>query len=70
VVEKLVSYMVEAPGEDADAKREFKYPYLACEIFCCEIDAVFATLAGPYALHPVDPSRLKAPGFIHHPLRV
>lgn len=44
VVEKLVSYMVEAPGEDADAKREFKYPYLACEIFCCEIDAVFSTL--------------------------
>ena len=34
-------------SEDADAKREFKYPYLACEIFCCEIDAVFSTLVGP-----------------------
>jgi serine/threonine-protein phosphatase 6 regulatory subunit 3 len=44
VVEKLVSFMVDPPPADADARREFKYPYLACEIFCCELDAVFATL--------------------------
>ena len=43
-MEKLVSYMVDRPEPDADARREFKYPYLACEIFCCELDAVFATL--------------------------
>jgi serine/threonine-protein phosphatase 6 regulatory subunit 3 len=44
VVEKLVSYMIDPPPPDADARREFKYPYLACEIFCCEIDAVFQAL--------------------------
>ena len=44
VVEKLVSFMVDPPPADADARREFKYPYLACEIFCCELDAVLATL--------------------------
>ena len=44
MVEKLVSFMVDPPPADADARREFKYPYLACEIFCCELDAVFATL--------------------------
>jgi hypothetical protein len=30
----------QVPGEDADAKREFKYPYLACEIFCCEVHPI------------------------------
>ena len=39
-----MEYMVEPPPPGADARREFKYPYLACEIFCCEIDAVFQTL--------------------------
>ena len=39
-----MSYMIDPPPPDADAQREFKYPYLACEIFCCEIDAVFQTL--------------------------
>ena len=39
-----MSFMVDPPPADADARREFKYPYLACEIFCCELDAVFATL--------------------------
>ena len=43
-MEKLVGYLVDAPPEDADARREFKYPYLACEIFSCEIDAVFNAL--------------------------
>ena len=37
VVDKLVSYLVVPPPPNADARREFKYPYLACEIFCCEV---------------------------------
>ena len=39
-----MSFVADPPPPDADARREFKYPYLACEIFCCELDAVFATL--------------------------
>jgi serine/threonine-protein phosphatase 6 regulatory subunit 3 len=43
-VEKLVSYLVDPPPPDADPKREYKYPYLACEIFSCEIDAILGAL--------------------------
>lgn len=43
-MEKLVSYLVDPPPPDADPKREYKYPYLACEIFSCEIDAILGAL--------------------------
>jgi len=39
-----VSYLVDPPPPDADPKREYKYPYLACEIFSCEIDAILGAL--------------------------
>ncbi|KAL4423891.1 hypothetical protein ABPG75_001192 [Micractinium tetrahymenae] len=43
-VEKLVRYLVEPPPADADPKRSFKYPFTACEIFCCEVEGIFNTL--------------------------
>ncbi|KAL4539753.1 hypothetical protein Ndes2526A_g02772 [Nannochloris sp. 'desiccata'] len=43
-VEKLVTYLVEDAPSDADAKRQFKYPFAACEIFCCEVEGVYNTL--------------------------
>eukprot|EP00850_Spirogloea_muscicola_P011273 SM000069S20710 [mRNA] locus=s69:421571:428778:+ [translate_table: standard] len=43
-VVKLVRYVVEEPPPDANDKRLFKYPFVACEIFTCEIDAIFTTL--------------------------
>lgn len=39
-----VTYLVEDPSPDADAKRQFKYPFAACEIFCCEVEGVYNTL--------------------------
>ncbi|KAG1359765.1 putative GATA transcription factor 11 [Cocos nucifera] len=30
--------------EDADSKRTFKFPFIACEIFTCEIDVILETL--------------------------
>ncbi|KAK3276563.1 hypothetical protein CYMTET_15371 [Cymbomonas tetramitiformis] len=42
--EKLIRYLVEPPAEDASVQRRFKFPYLACEILTCEIDAVFTTI--------------------------
>ncbi|KAL0460194.1 UNVERIFIED_CONTAM: Homeobox-leucine zipper protein REVOLUTA [Sesamum latifolium] len=30
--------------EDADSKRTFKFPFVACEIFTCEIDVILKTL--------------------------
>ncbi|XVF46333.1 hypothetical protein PTKIN_Ptkin03bG0018700 [Pterospermum kingtungense] len=43
-VEKLLQYVVEEPPEDADSKRAFKFPFIACEIFTCEIDVILKTL--------------------------
>ncbi|XP_041993908.1 serine/threonine-protein phosphatase 6 regulatory subunit 3-like isoform X1 [Salvia splendens] len=43
-VEQLVRYIVEESPEDADSKRTFKFPFVACEIFTCEIDVILKTL--------------------------
>mmetsp|Transcript_14021 Transcript_14021/g.30339 ORF Transcript_14021/g.30339 Transcript_14021/m.30339 type:complete len:719 (-) Transcript_14021:1130-3286(-) len=44
-VEQLVRYLVEPPPADNDdPKRTYKYPFTACEVFCCEVEAVFNTL--------------------------
>ncbi|KAF2300756.1 hypothetical protein GH714_015565 [Hevea brasiliensis] len=39
-VEQLLRYIIEEPPEDAESKRTFKFPFIACEIFTCEIDVV------------------------------
>ncbi|XVE79766.1 hypothetical protein DITRI_Ditri14bG0082900 [Diplodiscus trichospermus] len=44
-VEQLLRYVIEEPPEDADSKRAFKFPFIACEIFTCEIDVILKTLA-------------------------
>ncbi|KAL8255604.1 hypothetical protein R6Q59_030671 [Mikania micrantha] len=43
-VENLLRYIIEEPEEDADSERTFKFPFIACEIFTCEIDVIFKTL--------------------------
>ncbi|XP_049353893.1 uncharacterized protein LOC125818417 isoform X2 [Solanum verrucosum] len=43
-VEQLLHYIVEEPSEDADSKQTFKFPFIACEIFTCEIDVILKTL--------------------------
>lgn len=43
-VEKLVCYLVDVADEDSDDKRQFKYPFTACEIFCCEVESIYNTL--------------------------
>ncbi|CAJ1979295.1 unnamed protein product [Sphenostylis stenocarpa] len=43
-VEQLLRYIVEEPQEDAENKRVFKFPFIACEIFTCEIDVILKTL--------------------------
>ncbi|KAK2980557.1 hypothetical protein RJ640_006050 [Escallonia rubra] len=43
-VEQLLRYIVEEPLEDAESKRIFKFPFIACEIFTCEIDVILKTL--------------------------
>ncbi|XP_020261188.1 serine/threonine-protein phosphatase 6 regulatory subunit 2-like isoform X2 [Asparagus officinalis] len=43
-VEQLVQYIVEDAPADAESKRAFKFPFIACEIFTCEIDVILKTL--------------------------
>ncbi|KAE9587952.1 putative SIT4 phosphatase-associated protein family [Lupinus albus] len=43
-VEQLLRYIVEEPPEDADSKRALKFPFIACEIFSCEVDVILKTL--------------------------
>ncbi|KAF2321758.1 hypothetical protein GH714_002507 [Hevea brasiliensis] len=43
-VEQLLRYIIEEPSEDAESKRAFKFPFIACEIFTCEIDVILKTL--------------------------
>uniref|UniRef100_A0A5B7A8X9 Putative serine/threonine-protein phosphatase 6 regulatory subunit 3 isoform X3 n=2 Tax=Davidia involucrata TaxID=16924 RepID=A0A5B7A8X9_DAVIN len=43
-VEQLLRYIVEEAPEDAESKRTFKFPFIACEIFTCEIDVIFKAL--------------------------
>lgn len=44
-LEKLLEYLTKEPEEDAETKRKFKYPYVACEILCSEVmticDAIY-----------------------------
>ncbi|KDD72734.1 hypothetical protein H632_c2960p0, partial [Helicosporidium sp. ATCC 50920] len=42
---------VPAPRTPAsDPRRQFKYPFAACELLCCEVDALLRALAGDDAL--------------------
>ncbi|XP_062232313.1 uncharacterized protein LOC133929534 isoform X2 [Phragmites australis] len=43
-VEQLLRYIVEEVPDDSEKKRSFKFPFIACEIFTCEIDIILRTL--------------------------
>ena len=49
-IEQLITYLtVQSPLppdlEEAEVqKRWSKFPFAACEVFCCEVDAIFSTL--------------------------
>ncbi|KAM7530409.1 hypothetical protein LguiB_033819 [Lonicera macranthoides] len=43
-VEQLIRYIVEDGPEDAEKRRTFKLPFIACEIFTCEVDIILKAL--------------------------
>ncbi|KAK2644783.1 hypothetical protein Ddye_019978 [Dipteronia dyeriana] len=43
-VEQLIQYIVVEALEDAEKRRTFKFPFIACEIFTCEVDIILKTL--------------------------
>jgi len=43
-------YLVQPPSDPDDPKKQYKYPFTACEVFCCEVEAIFNTLLEDEAL--------------------
>ncbi|XP_042519140.1 serine/threonine-protein phosphatase 6 regulatory subunit 2-like [Macadamia integrifolia] len=43
-VEQLLRFIVEEAPEEAEKRRTFKFPFIACEIFTCEVDIILKTL--------------------------
>ncbi|KAG0519515.1 hypothetical protein BDA96_09G270900 [Sorghum bicolor] len=43
-VQQLLRYIVEEVPEESEKKQSFKFPFIACEIFTCEIDIILRTL--------------------------
>ncbi|CDY12058.1 BnaC03g59740D [Brassica napus] len=43
-VEQLIRYIIEEPLDDVEKKPTFKFPFVACEIFTCEIEMILKTL--------------------------
>lgn len=43
-VEQLIRYIVEEAPEDSERQRNFKFPFISCEIFTCEVDIILKTL--------------------------
>ncbi|KAL8113289.1 hypothetical protein AgCh_020557 [Apium graveolens] len=43
-IEQLIRYIVEEAPEDAEKRRTFKFPFISCEIFTCEVDIILKAL--------------------------
>ncbi|KAL2456504.1 SIT4 phosphatase-associated family protein [Forsythia ovata] len=43
-VEQLIRYIVEEPPEEAERLRSLKFPFIACEVFTCEVDIILKAL--------------------------
>lgn len=39
-IQQMISYVITPADEEADEVRRFKYPYMSCEVFCCEIASI------------------------------
>ncbi|KAJ7539347.1 hypothetical protein O6H91_11G088200 [Diphasiastrum complanatum] len=44
-VQQMIHYVIDEPFEGADDKRAFKFPFISCEIFTCEIEVILKTVA-------------------------
>ncbi|WOG89627.1 hypothetical protein DCAR_0208865 [Daucus carota subsp. sativus] len=43
-IEQLIRYIIEEAPEDAEKRRTFKFPFISCEIFTCEVDIILKAL--------------------------
>ncbi|KAG6516752.1 hypothetical protein ZIOFF_027226 [Zingiber officinale] len=66
-VEKLLLYIVEEPSMDADKKHILKLPFIASEIFTCEVDIILRSLVEDVELMDLLFSFIK-PDHVHNTL--
>jgi hypothetical protein len=43
-VQKLIEYVVSSPEDPSDDLRTLKYPYMSCEVICCDISSITEAL--------------------------
>mmetsp|Transcript_1429 Transcript_1429/g.1835 ORF Transcript_1429/g.1835 Transcript_1429/m.1835 type:complete len:819 (-) Transcript_1429:283-2739(-) len=43
-VQDLIRYIKEKPGPEDDENRTIRYPYMACEVICCETQEILETI--------------------------
>jgi serine/threonine-protein phosphatase 6 regulatory subunit 3 len=43
-MQRMLCYIVQEPPEGVESKRAFRFSFIACEIFTCEIDIILKTL--------------------------
>ncbi|KAG1697071.1 hypothetical protein DVH05_017456 [Phytophthora capsici] len=44
ILQKLVEYVVRSPEDTTDDLRTLKYPYMSCEVICCDITSITEAL--------------------------
>uniref|UniRef100_M4B231 Uncharacterized protein n=1 Tax=Hyaloperonospora arabidopsidis (strain Emoy2) TaxID=559515 RepID=M4B231_HYAAE len=44
IVQRLVEFVVCSPEDKSDDVRTLKYPYMSCEVICCDISSITETL--------------------------
>eukprot|EP01038_Epipyxis_sp_PR26KG_P014748 gene14748-19824_t len=48
VLDHLLDFIVHPAAEDDDDKKRFKYPYMSCEVICCEVPAILNAITEEY----------------------
>eukprot|EP00752_Nemacystus_decipiens_P007482 g6684.t1 len=44
-IREMIAYLAEPPPEGAPDNRVFKFPYMSCEIICCEVPEILSAVA-------------------------
>eukprot|EP01024_Parvocaulis_polyphysoides_P053956 TRINITY_DN54169_c0_g1_i1.p1 TRINITY_DN54169_c0_g1~~TRINITY_DN54169_c0_g1_i1.p1 ORF type:complete len:114 (-),score=8.84 TRINITY_DN54169_c0_g1_i1:72-413(-) len=43
-LEKILRYVVDDPQESAQENQKPRYPYICCEVICCEVENILSTI--------------------------
>lgn len=40
----MIKYISTSPSDSSDVLRTFKYPYMSCEVICCDVESILTTI--------------------------